>query len=806
VTRSGRPTTWGRLVQLLSQPPQEGWPGGAVHHGARLFLLVGLGLLLTVFFPPDSRLPVAQYEEGMVAGADLIAEIPFGIPKSPEELERDRSEAVAAVPPVFDHRPEAADTVSARLSRFFARADSVAGAGGSVAAMQRFLAASGVSSGEEQATLMMSPRSRDEIREAALTAADSLLPLGVVDAAQPQLFSAGRVMVRRAGGVEVQLPRDSILIPREFFNLAGELLPTTASAPVEELLRLVLIQFLVPTFTLDEVATEEDRESARRAVSTTKATILQGEAILRANQAVTGEDMERLTAYYDQLRSRGVVGEGGRPLGAVAGGTLLNVLLLGIYGLLLFFYRPEVYTDFRWILLQVFLLAAYFGVAGLIARHDLPPELLPATFVALATAVLWDARMALVLGLTVGVVTGAQPPFVDFGILITTTVGGAAAALSVRAVRRRAQTWIFVALISGAYAAVLVALALILGWGGGDLLTRMGWAVGNATVSAILAMGFIPLFEWFTGITTDQTLLEWADPNRPLLRRLALEAPGTYAHSINVANLAEAAANAVGANGLLCRVGVYYHDIGKVLKPQYFVENQPGPRNPHDLLKPATSAAIVREHVEEGLRLAREAKLPPVLQQFIPEHHGTQLIGYFWDRAREEAGGEGTLDPEDFRYPGPRPRSRETAIVMLADPVESAARVLQDPTPERIRELIDRLVEARIQQGQLDEAPLTLGDLAAIREQFAKVLGGMYHHRVDYPSTRHLTRSPREEAPAPAPEAAVPGDLHPSGEGGTAPPPPDPAGESVEQGEGSSGDEPAVTRAAARRDPSGGAG
>lgn len=741
-----RDSTRGGLLGILSSPPAERWPDGALHHGARLLLLLGLGILISLFFPPDSRLSLVRYEEGMVAEADVIAEIPFSVPKTPEELERDRAEASAAVPPIFVHRPQAVDTMTARLTRFFTRADSAAAEADVAEAMQRYLARSGISTSPAQARLLADARTRQEIRTAALAAAARILPRGVVDASQPQLFTAGRVTVRREGGAEVQVPRDSLLIAREFFNEAATLLPRDASTQVEELLRLVLIQFLVPTYILDVTATEEDRENARRAVSTTKATILQGEAIVRANQAVGAAEVERLTAYQDQLRSRGTPPEGGPRLGPIFGSVVLNILLLGIYGLLLFFYRPEVYGDFRWILLQGILVAAYFGVAGLVARHDLPTELLPVTFAALATAVLWDSRMALVLGIMVGVTTGAQAPFVDFGILLTSVVGGAAAALSVRAVRRRAQTWIFVAFISTAYAAVLLALGLILGWSGGEILIRIAWAAGNATVSAILAMGFIPLFEWFTGITTDQTLLEWADPNRPLLKRLSLEAPGTYAHTINVANLSEAAANAIGANGLLCRVGVYYHDIGKVLKPQYFVENQPGGRNPHDLLKPATSAAIVREHVVEGLRLAREGRVPPVLQDFIPEHHGTQLIQYFWDRASEEVGEEGALDPEDFRYPGPRPRSRETAIVMMADAVESAARVLQDPTPERIRELIDRLVESRIRNGQLDEAPLTLGDIAAIKEQFGKVLAGMYHHRLDYPSTRHLTRSPAPAA------------------------------------------------------------
>lgn len=321
-------------------------------------------------------------------------------------------------------------------------------------------------------------------------------------------------------------------------------------------------------------------------------------------------------------------------------------------------------------------------------------------------------------------------------------MGGAASALSVRVVRRRAQTWIFIAIIIAAYATGILAHGLLVARPAADALQAVGWASANTVVSAILAMGFVPVFEWLTGITTDQTLLEWADPNRDLLKRLSMEAPGTYAHTINVANLAEAAASAIGADELLCRVGLYYHDIGKVLKPHYFVENQPDRSNPHDRLKPETSAGIVREHVVEGMRMAREAKVPPVIADFIPEHHGTQRISFFHAKAIEEYGAD-EVDDEDFTYPGPRPRSRETAIAMLADSVESAARTLQEPTPERLRDLIDSIVDSKIADGQFDEAPLTFADIASIKQAFVKVLSGVYHHRIDYPQTRHLT----EKAP-----------------------------------------------------------
>jgi putative nucleotidyltransferase with HDIG domain len=359
---------------------------------------------------------------------------------------------------------------------------------------------------------------------------------------------------------------------------------------------------------------------------------------------------------------------------------------------------------------------------------------------------------------------------------VPTFVGGAVAGMSVRVVRRRAQTWLFIALIFAAYTASILALALVYSRSLDQLGVSLLAAAANSIVSAILAMGFVPVFEWMTGITTDQTLLEWGDPNRSLLRRLSMEAPGTYAHTINVVNLAEAAATAIGANGLLARVGLYYHDVGKMLKPHYFVENQPDGRNPHDRLKPDTSATIIREHITEGHKLAKDEGVPDVIADFILEHHGTQRIGFFYDAAVKEYGEE-NVDAADYAYPGPKPQSKETAIAMLADTVESATRALKDPTSERIRELVDSVVEAKIASGQLDEAPLTFREVSRIKDQFVKVLSGVYHHRIDYPETKHLTEARDDDGGSGGGSGPDGADPEVGVEDGEAPPASDPSAE-----------------------------
>ncbi len=713
-------------------------------------LLLFLALAVTLLFPPDPGPEMGRYQVGMVAEDDVIASLTFGVPKNPDELERERSAAAASVPPTFRLETEAIDEMVRSLEDFFDRAASASEANDPHAALSRNLSDLGIAASAGQRELLLRDDSRVLLRQTTLRAVNELLPQGVLDEAdRAETSPGGRLLVVDSEGEERYVSRDSVLTASDFYQRVAGMLPGTAGSDLDELLRLTLIRFMNTTLRYDAEMTELDRDAARRAVPTNRSTVLQGEAVVRANQQIGETEVERLAAYEEALRTAGQLEDRGFQFLPFFGSVALNLLILGVFGILLYFFRGEVYHNFRWVLLQSALILAFAGSAGIVAANALPPEVLPIAFVSLAVAVLWDGRLALILVGVLTVLVGIQLPFQSVYAWVPVFLGGAAGALSVRAVRRRAQTWIFIAIIAAVYLAAIGSLGLVTGRDAGGVALALAWAGGNAVVSAILAMGFLPVFEWFTRITTDQTLLEWADPNRPLLKRLSMEAPGTYAHTINVANLSEAAANAIGANGLLCRVGVYYHDVGKMLKPHYFIENQPGGRNPHDKLKPATSAAVVREHVTEGMRLAREAKLPDVLMDFIPEHHGTQEIAYFLDRARTEAGEDEEVDAESYRYPGPKPQSRETAIVMLADSVESATRTLQEPTPELVRDLIDNIVEGKIQANQLDEAPLTLREVGIIKEQFVKVLAGLYHHRIDYPSTRHLTGAPPDASPLP---------------------------------------------------------
>jgi putative nucleotidyltransferase with HDIG domain len=298
---------------------------------------------------------------------------------------------------------------------------------------------------------------------------------------------------------------------------------------------------------------------------------------------------------------------------------------------------------------------------------------------------------------------------------------------------------------------------------------QSAYAIGNGILTAMLVGGALPILEQVFQVTTDISWLEASDLNHPLLRRMTIEAPGTYHHSLVVANLAESAAEAIGANGTLCRVCSYFHDVGKLVKPEYFTENMNFERNPHDDLAPTMSALIIIAHVKEGVDLALKHKLNHRIIDIIQEHHGTSLVYYFYQRAVQQqedarAGGKimnmreediPEVREESFRYSGPKPQTKESAIVSLADIVESASRSLSKPTPQKVEQLINELIEERIADGQLDECDLTLGDLRIIAKRFRFTLMTMLHSRIAYPKPESKYATPREEGLRPDVMAAT---------------------------------------------------
>lgn len=414
---------------------------------------------------------------------------------------------------------------------------------------------------------------------------------------------------------------------------------------------------------------------------------------------------------------------------------LLHLFFLSFFWLLLAFYREETYRSWRELTFFAALFALALGPGAALARVTEPEVAVAALPVAaLLITLLYGGRLAMTATAVLALVLATLDGTAHRAPLLYGLAGGVAGALVLRRVRRRAELY-------AAAAAIALALALAAGIEGflaGAPPEGVGFAAllgaALALVQVSLVMLLLPVAEAATGRTTDFTLLELADPTQPLLARLSREAPGTWAHSLLVANLAEAGANAIGANGLLARVGGYYHDVGKLGAPALFMENFAGGESPHRSLEPRESARRVREHVTAGLDLARSAGLPAAVSRFIPEHHGTAPLEYFLAQVPEAERSHASEAPE-FRYPGPRPTSRETAVVMLADAAEAAVRVLDERSRERVGEVLDRLFRHRVDTGQLSDAPLTLRDLARVREALLSLLAGLHHERADYPGS-----------------------------------------------------------------------
>ncbi len=404
---------------------------------------------------------------------------------------------------------------------------------------------------------------------------------------------------------------------------------------------------------------------------------------------------------------------------------------------------------------KVFVVVADFVVEGIgFERFQNPVDfylVVPTAAGAIIAVLLTNVPLAVFYALTFAVFVGLMT---GEGLMVIYTLAGSLAAIYALDQYRERSVVIRAGLIIG-----LVNVATALGYqlfsmeAGFDWLLfalRSASGLVSGVLAAMLASLLLPILESFFRITTDVRLLELSNLNNPVLRRLALEAPGTYHHSITVGTLAEAGAEAIGASNLLVRVGAYYHDIGKLKAPEYYVENQIYTGNKHDNLTPSMSSLILGSHVKDGLAIADEIKLLPKVRDLIPQHHGTRIMKYFYEKAKEDARGKGMeVSESEFRYPGPKPQSREAAILMLADQVEAASRTLEDPGPGQIRSMIHRLIQATVEDGQFNDCDVTIKELGRIGSAFERVLRGMYHHRVEYPGFGFNKRIEEEQLPHP---------------------------------------------------------
>ncbi len=701
------------------------------YHGVRWAWVPGLALLVYVAFPSSASNVAPLLEPGAVAEHEVITPFTFPVNKTDQELAREAEELASTVKPIYEFQQRAFDSATIAMHAFFAAMQNAADQGGPQAVM-RVAKEQGVVLSPAEAAYLAKGGKRRGLERALTDLFDRTLGLGVTPPGVLLVEQAPDLIIRRRSS-ETSVSRDQVLSYAQYLARARLVHPDKGSSIADAAYRRLAGHFYRPTLVLNSLETERRRDELRRSVDPSKYIVRAGDRIVGAHEVVTNEAHEKLVALHNDLVRRGAATS--RSVGGVFGPLLRDSLVLGIFWVLLVFYRRETYREWR----QVTLMGCLFGLvllqaAGVARFWPQHPEIIVLPFLAMMLTVLFNGRVSMNAAMIVAVVISLQPVFHDVPALFLCLVGGVTAALSVRGLRRRSNFYLPVLIIALGYLAAALALGLAGSWSVAEIGLRGVWGAANGLVAAGLSFFLLPLAEALTGITTDLTLLELSDPSRPLLRRLSLEAPGTYAHSVAMANLVEAACNRIGANGLLGRVGCYYHDIGKVKNPQYFVENQARGSNPHDRLKAYQSAEIIRAHVTDGLVLAREAALPEAVTAFIPEHHGTTEITYFLDRAKKSGDGA-SPDPSDFVYPGPKPHSKETAITMLADSVEAALRVLEDLTPQKIEEVINHIVRTKLNAGQLDEAPMTLQQLEQVKQEFVRIITGMYHNRIDYPES-----------------------------------------------------------------------
>lgn len=497
---------------------------------------------------------------------------------------------------------------------------------------------------------------------------------------------------------------------------------------LEDVLKNICHIQINPNKFVDNAKMEEAVKEAQKSVP--KEIIKKNQIIVKEGEPVTERQIEIL-----------------KELGLLNNGTtksyLFSFISLGILVALVLFiqYRyiskekPEVFNDTKMIILissiNLIIILISMGL------NVISPYLIPLVCSAMLMTILIDYKISLVINLLniicIAIIVGFNPSVVVLSIL-SVVLGST----GLKKVQQRNDIIYSTIYITGILALLSFTLGMISSNNIKEILIQTGYTAIGILLSGILAVGLLPFFESIFDVVTNIKLLELSNPNQPLMKKLLMEAPGTYHHSMMVANLAEAAAEAVGGNPVVARVGAYYHDIGKTKRPYFFGENQMGKENPHDKITPNLSTLIILSHTKDGLEMAREHKIPKVIQDMIEQHHGTTLVKYFYYKLKNSSDKPEEIKEEDFRYPGPIPSFKESGILMLSDSVEAAVRSINEPTKGKIEEMVNNIINDKLNSRQLVNCDLTLKDIETIRKTFLKTLDGIYHHRIEYPTEKKV--------------------------------------------------------------------
>jgi len=595
----------------------------------------------------------------------------------------------------------------------------------------------GLLSKEEVLALARSP-----LKDQALAFADDILkdlfdqgiaaiPASGLEAYNPDYVELRSLRGGRPGGSEVPFNR-LVTLKNLREAVDAEVAERRLARPLATLSSGLIMSFAVENAFFDRDQSSRKLENAKNSVDPVVRTIAKGERIVRKGIVVSALDAAKLMAAKGAV-SRVDWGSTTGALGLLCASLLLGAFLLGraVSGLSL--RRPSA-------ILVTSAAFVYFVIALLVGRFAQPAPLataffLPTALFAIVATVLEGQRFAVLLGLVLASLAQAAVGL-DGRLFVFCFLSSVASAFSVRGADSRIDLVRAGAVLSLLEAAIAAALAAPGAVGAGGPLFAAFQGAANGFVCALLALAIIPVLEQALNAPTRFRLMELSDLNAPILKRLLTVAPGTYSHSVTVAHLAESACREIGADPLIARVGAYYHDIGKIEQPEYFVENQSG-YNKHDEINPRLSATVIRSHVKLGAEKARALGLPESVVDIVAQHHGNAVIAWFYDQARKT---EGEVDADDFSYPGQPPASKEAAVVMLADSVEAATRSLKKPTASRLEDFIREIIMDKVKDGQLDRCDLTFKDLETIRNSFTRILAGHFHSRIEYPKLKEQAK------------------------------------------------------------------
>ncbi|HEX9779146.1 MAG TPA: HDIG domain-containing protein [Geopsychrobacteraceae bacterium] len=726
-----------------------------------LILLFTVGLLLTLIIVPKGGFIPDYYAPGDIASRNIKAPRDLLIEDKPL-TEAKREQARDSVPPLYDFDSEAGRLAAERLIRGLALLQKQPlreeGSAAPEPPRGQIEEAFGLLLTDEELQALRTLPLDDELRRQIGELFQQVFTRPIV--ANRPLFATDQaqgIVVRNLQSQTESVRKDSADVAglAEVLTQGEALLAEIAelSAHQREILGRLMKQLLRPSLTFNQQETETRRVKARDEVTPVLFQIKKGEMIVREGERVTPQQIAKLRDLRD-------LGRDNRGLQTAFGLLICTVLLIyagyhfSLHNIRKFHpdSRDLLFLGLVFVGLLVLIKVAIFVATGLESTFAYIDSAsyyyaIPFALGAMLVRIVLNSESALIFSICCALLVG-----ILFGnslvMALYVLVGSLVGAHGVRHCKERstlyrAGLWVALAncvlvigihFMAGRTLEVQLAYKLCMGLFGG-------------LFSAMLVNGIIPLLESGFKYTTDVKLLELANMNSPVLRELMVQAPGTYHHSIIVGNLVEAAAEAINANPLLARVAAYYHDIGKIKKPLYFIENSDGQRNRHDKLAPSMSALILTSHVKDGVETAREHKLGKEIVDIIQQHHGTALIKFFYDRAKSQADpGVQQIDERDYRYHGPKPQTREAALIMLADAIEAASKTLTNPTQARIQGMVQKLINNIFIDGQLDECELTLKDLHLIAKSFNMVLAGTFHHRIDYPEPVHIEREKEPES------------------------------------------------------------